>query len=341
MERSFTCVNKLCDDNTGPLYITDKEHLEKITDTHIYLRCFVDDFFLAIKEFEEVKGKIINYYVKIWENIIIDNYENMFNTFDELKKHKNNILGLEINLTSKVKESDFEKLTIFLKGFTHGLDFRINLGNIEVFSKKQLNILKNINSNLDIKLNINQLYEGKYSECYCDNSYAFEELIEIKEKVDEIKKKIPDGLNDIEKVLFLYKYLGKKVKYDKRIANKDERQLHDSKSIYDVLFNNKGVCSSFAIAFKALMDATNIECQVVISDNHAWNVVKINGYWYHLDLTWDLYNIKHNMKLEYFLKSERYMLKENSHQIYTYYADEKDIAGRSISIRRYKKNVKF
>lgn len=109
-------------------------------------------------------------------------------------------------------------------------------------------------------------------------------MIEIKEKVDEIKKRIPDSLNDIEKVLFLYEYLGKKVKYDKRITNKDERQSHDSKSIYDVLFNNKGVCSSFAIAFKALMDATNIECQV-----------------------------------------------------YTYYEDKKDIAGRSISIRRYKK----
>ena len=158
-------------------------------------------------------------------------------------------------------------------------------------------------------------------------------MIEIKEKVDEIKKKIPDSLNDIEKVLFLYEYLGKKIKYDKRIANKDERQSHDSKSIYNVLFNNKGVCSSFAIAFKALMDATNIECQVVTSGNHAWSVVKINGYWYHLDLTCDL----HNMKLECFLKSERYMLKENSHQIYTYYADGKDIAGRSISIRRYKK----
>ena len=43
------------------------------------------------------------------------------------------------------------------------------------------------------------------------------------------------------------------------------------------------------------------------------------------------------MKLECFLKSERYMLKENSHQIYTYYADGKDIAGRSIPIERYKK----
>lgn len=339
MKKNFICTNKSYD-NVGPLYITSKEEIEKLEDTYINLRCYVDDFLVAITELGKVKNKVVNYFVRINENTIIENYDNLFDTFEELKKYKNNILGLELTLHSKVKEEDFKKFIDFLQNVNSKLDLRLNFGNLEVFNNEQLNMLRNINTNLDIKLKSNQSYQGRFSgNNNYDNLYTFDDLISIKEKIDEIISKIPSDYNDIEKTLFLYRYLGKRVYYDQEIAslNHSERQPCDSKSIYNVLFNNKGVCSSIATTFNVLMNAIGIDCQTVISENHEWNVVKINGAWYHLDLTWDLDNIKYNNELSYFLKSEKYMLKVESHQMCTYYAEPEEIANKSISIKKYKK----
>ena len=36
-----------------------------------------------------------------------------------------------------------------------------------------------------------------------------------------------------------------------------------------------------------ILDKFNIPNFKIISQNHIWNAVKIDGKWYHLDLTWD------------------------------------------------------
>lgn len=340
MEKLFTCTNKSYD-NIGPRYISSSEELEKIEDTFINLRCYVDDYFAAVEAFENVKGKVINYFIVISEKIIIENYENLFDIFEELND-KNNILGLQLSLASKVGESDFKKLLNFLKNIQYRFDFRLNLANLEVFDNYQLSLLNMINSNLDTKLKVNQSYDGKFTENNSyDNLYSFDNLIKVKEKINEIISKIPAEYNEVEKILFVYKYLGKKIKYDKTMASLEHnnRKFYDSNSIYDILFNNKGVCSGIAVTFRVLMNAIGIECQVICSSKHEWNVVRINGFWYHLDLTWDLYNIKYNNKLEYFLKSEKYILKDESHQFYTFYAEKEEVAIRSIYSNKYTKRL--
>lgn len=339
MGSNFICTN-ISHNNSKILYITSKKELEELEDMSINLRCFVDDFFIAINELEKVENKIVNYYIRIQENVKMENYKNLFDTFYQLKKYKNNIIGLEINLYSKVKNKDFEKLISFLQQITKKTVLIINIGNLEVFNNKQLEILKNSSININPTINLNQFYQGKYRENNnYDNIYSYDELINIKNKIKEIISKIPKDYNDIEKMLFLYKYLGKKIHYDNKIANLNykKRQIHDSNSIYDVLFENKGVCSGIAVTFRVLMDAIGIKCQVVSSKDHEWNVVKVNGSWYHLDLTWDLDNIKHNNQLSYFLKSEKYIIKDSNHRICTYYAKENEKANRSIPIKIYRK----
>lgn len=336
MKKSFTCTN-ISSNNSFPLYISNSEQLEQIPDKDVRLRCYVDDFLIAVKELKS-KSKDIKYHIRMRENVIMEDYNNLFDIFKGLEEYKNNIDCLELELSSKVNISDFKKLISFLQRINCKMQLILKLGNLEVFNVEQLYILKDLNNNLDIKIKINQSYQGKYSENNeYDNLYTFNNLIIIKKKIDEIIRKIPTDYNEIEKILFIYKYLGRKIKYDKAIAslNYEERETHDCNSIYDVLFENKGVCSSIAVTFRTLMDAVGIECQVVMSEEHEWNVVKINGHWYHLDLTWDLYNIKYNMSLNYFLKSEKQISTNEYHQIYSYYAEENEIAKKSFSIKRY------
>ncbi len=55
------------------------------------------------------------------------------------------------------------------------------------------------------------------------------------------------------------------------------------------LLMHEGVCSGYARLYGYLLKQVGIESQYVESDslNHAWNMVKINGDWYHVDTTWD------------------------------------------------------
>ena len=57
----------------------------------------------------------------------------------------------------------------------------------------------------------------------------------------------------------------------------------------DAVFRGKGVCESYAKAYKLLCDAANIPCSKLSSSNmrHMWNAIKLNGEWYHVDVTWD------------------------------------------------------
>ncbi len=57
----------------------------------------------------------------------------------------------------------------------------------------------------------------------------------------------------------------------------------------DVLFRGKGVCDAYSKAFKLLCETAGITAERVSSfaQNHAWNVMELDGMWYQVDVTWD------------------------------------------------------
>jgi len=64
---------------------------------------------------------------------------------------------------------------------------------------------------------------------------------------------------------------------------------------YGPLVEKKGICSGLAWAFKTLMDEANVECLCVsghlkedLNTGHMWNLVKIDGQYYHVDPTWGI-----------------------------------------------------
>lgn len=60
---------------------------------------------------------------------------------------------------------------------------------------------------------------------------------------------------------------------------------------YDALFNGSASCSGYAEVFQTLMDMAGIRCIPVTGqaggDSHIWNMVCLDGQWYHVDTTWD------------------------------------------------------
>ena len=62
---------------------------------------------------------------------------------------------------------------------------------------------------------------------------------------------------------------------------------------YGPLVEGAGVCLGYASAFQLLMDMAGVECITVTGaafgnrENHAWNMVRLDGTWYCVDATWD------------------------------------------------------
>ena len=97
------------------------------------------------------------------------------------------------------------------------------------------------------------------------------------------------GKSALEKEVAIHDFILENVRYDKL-------KKSYSHEIIGALTQGVGVCEGIAKTVKVLCDACGVECIVALShDNpergvkyrHAWNLVKLEGKWYHLDATFD------------------------------------------------------
>ncbi len=124
--------------------------------------------------------------------------------------------------------------------------------------------------------------------------------------------------NDWEKELYIHEFICENVTYDKL-----KKQY--SHEILGPLGHGVGVCEGIAKSVKILCDQLSIPCIVVISENnpeknikyrHAWNVIQINGVWYHLDATFDNTLGKKEVRYDYFNLDDKSIFKDHEPTIY-------------------------
>ena len=98
-----------------------------------------------------------------------------------------------------------------------------------------------------------------------------------------------DGKSQKEKIDAIYNYLIRNVKYVSDAELADESNVIKYSS-YAALVQHNAVCQGFAGAFYRLCLESGIDSRIVSSDamNHAWNIVELEGSYYHLDATWDI-----------------------------------------------------
>lgn len=88
------------------------------------------------------------------------------------------------------------------------------------------------------------------------------------------------GMEDWQKALAVHDYLIARSTYDETMTYTTG---------YDLLIRGTAVCSGYAEAYMDLMNRAGVNCVYVVSEEmeHAWNLIRIAGSWYHADLTWD------------------------------------------------------
>lgn len=104
---------------------------------------------------------------------------------------------------------------------------------------------------------------------------------------------VKPGMSNLQKAIVLHDYLAVNCEYDydNYLAeiNKTGEIPNESYSAYGVLVKRMAVCEGYALAYKYLLNQVGIECCMVSSDemNHAWNLIKLDGKYYQVDVTWD------------------------------------------------------
>lgn len=128
--------------------------------------------------------------------------------------------------------------------------------------------------------------ETQLFEVYFEYRFDGDELSRMNMASENAAKKIMEGItddmDDYEKLKYFHDYL---------VLNCENSTTDPyADTIYGALVKKKALCEGYAKAFSYLCNLAGIENVIVTGETyvqHMWNMVKINGNWYHVDVTWD------------------------------------------------------
>lgn len=112
------------------------------------------------------------------------------------------------------------------------------------------------------------------------------ELEKAKEDFESATSEILEGakkcITEKEKEKYVHDALMERVTYD---ASADKGQ-----SAYSALVDGESVCAGYARAFQYLCMELGLPCYYCTGysgGNHAWNIIRVDGLYYNVDVTWD------------------------------------------------------
>ncbi len=117
---------------------------------------------------------------------------------------------------------------------------------------------------------------------------------QLNDVVSSLVKQINKKETEFDKILFIHDYLINTCKYSLKDIKGDENINKSIFTAYGALIEKEAVCSGYSKAFSLLCYKSGIQSMIVTGkskgenpQNHMWNMVKCDGEWYHIDVTWD------------------------------------------------------
>ena len=145
-----------------------------------------------------------------------------------------------------------------------------------------------------------------------------DEDMQCVEVIRSVYNSLPENADDFDKIYTAAQWLYNNCVYDHENYEKGLAFIPDSCfSYYGPFLNGVAVCEGYMEAFGLLMDCFGVRNLPVIGNVshtnllHAWNLVYLDGSWYHIDTTWGS---------NYFLLSENEIKKDHVSMSYEGYA---------------------
>ncbi|MBR6125623.1 hypothetical protein IKQ19_18865 [Candidatus Saccharibacteria bacterium] len=159
--------------------------------------------------------------------------------------------------------------------------------------------------------------------------------------------------DEFEKVKMAYDAVALLLDYDVEGFTKHKV---DSQQWSDILISRKAVCAGFANLFKQICDLLKIPCEKVhgyarglyktsldenTSPNHAWNIVKIQNYWYFIDCTWGSGALNQN-NFQHIYNTD-WLFVKSDHFIYTHFPADSNyqLMQKKVSLEEFKKTPRL
>lgn len=110
---------------------------------------------------------------------------------------------------------------------------------------------------------------------------------QIDRVVNEIISQLNQFNNDYTKIKYVHDYIINNTTYDINAP--------DNQNIYSVFVNRRSVCAGYAKSLQYIMNKIGVYSLYVTGKikshdqeeiNHAWNIIKLDNQYYHLDITW-------------------------------------------------------
>lgn len=138
-----------------------------------------------------------------------------------------------------------------------------------------------------------------------------EEELMVGEKTSEILASIIEpNRSDFEKVKAINDYIVLHAEYSTNTSSSPYSPI-------SILSEGRGVCLAYTLLAQKLLEKAGIESYIVegeTTEPHAWNLVKVDGEYYHLDTTWNdpLEDRKGKVQYDYFLVPDNVLSKDHA-----------------------------
>jgi len=130
-----------------------------------------------------------------------------------------------------------------------------------------------------------------------------EMMTQIDKVIGDFYASVPDGMSDYELEKYVHDYVIGLCDYDDADVGRTELSEENlrSHSVYGALVDKLCVCEGYGMTAQLLMNGLGLDCVCLTgtaydgsgeqgpdqAQLHLWNAVKLDGDWYHVDLTWD------------------------------------------------------
>lgn len=153
-------------------------------------------------------------------------------------------------------------------------------------------------------------------------TYLYEDVSDRDKNVENYLRTvigtIPQDATEYDKAKAVFEYIILNTEYVTDCEN--------NQNILSVMENGESVCSGYAKTYMAVMQKLGFECILVNGQakesgiNHSWNMLKLGGNWYHVDVTWGDASYNSSLMLkqdttpigyQYFLVPDEWILKDH------------------------------
>lgn len=156
-------------------------------------------------------------------------------------------------------------------------------------------------------------YSKIKAQIHVEQSYFTntEQEAQVDALVNRLVSSVPATMPTYDKVKFVNDYIVKNTVYS-------EQAIASPHSAYAVAIEGRGVCQGYALFAYKLLKALGVDNYYVTGEvatgGHAWNLVNVDGAWYHLDTTWNdpLPDRGQEVRYDYFLISDTQIAKDHT-----------------------------